>query len=399
MIIRARPKYLKKEFFEYSNVYKEILGYFFNTGRAALRFLLSNLKTFYKLKQPTILIQDFNCQVVLEAALRSEWQPLLIDISDRGDFSISIASIKSLEITPNAILLTHYQGIPNFNYREIAEFCKKNKIILIDDIAQTYMSTIDNVVIGDLSNFSIESYSFDKPITSWKGGKINCINTEDKFKNFLKNQYDSIPQEEDKTAKQDIQYLKKIWSRTKSSDCTEVEMNYMRYRFFLERIPSIKTLNFLYEIKALDLYLFLENRMSKLLNYGRDIDYTPQKLNNYKIDIIEKQKASYKYDPKEVLALERLLKDSGIDILTYPPDININWNRYSILDPDGTIKKIIYNLNIQALNYNWPKPLSDLYKDNKKVIKLSNSFHNSQYASENIVNIPVWSKFFQSLNE
>ena len=395
MIIRARPKYLKTEHFEDLQDDRNQRGFYFNTGRATLLFLLKNLKKYYNIKKPVIVIQSFNCFVVAEAALKAKWDIKLIDISTRGDFSITLDTLKRVE-NVHACLLTHYQGIPNFDYIEIAKYCKKTGIILIEDIAQTYGSSINKAPIGTLGDFSMESYAFDKPFTCWQGGKLNINRSGSKIPTLIQKEYHNLDEENPYRAQKDIEWLELLFSKTGDSSSKKLwlEHNIAKKNFDMGINP--KTLELFYFKPFNLIFKLLLNLVSK--NTLKDY-YLPQKLHPSKIKLINLQKKDYKYDNSEVEALENLLAKNGCNYFRQNlKDVNIHWNRYSILDKDNEIKTLMKSLNVQAQNYNWPQPLHDLYKNNKNVLLESNNFKHSDMASINVINIPVWSNFFQKLN-
>lgn len=396
MIIRARPKYLKTKHFEELENHNTLKGLYFNTGRAALLFLLENLKEYYNLKNPVILIQSFNCFVVAEAALRAGWNIKLVDISSRGDFSITLDTLKKTEDI-DACLLTHYQGIPNFDYIKIADYCKKKDIILIEDIAQTYGSSINNIPVGSLGDFSMESYAFDKPFTAWQGGKLNVNKNDKDLFNLIQEKYQALEGENPDNTKKEIEWLKLLFLKTgdRSTKTLWLEHNLAKRLFDIGINPELVTPFYFKPFNRI-LKLFL-----KLISKNSSEDYyLPQKLDASKINLVNLQKNNYKYDNSQVEALENFLAQNNLNYFRQDlKDVNIHWNRYSVLDKDGRIKELMTNLGVQAQNYNWPLPLHDLYKDNKKVFLESKDYDykESIIASRYIVNIPAWSNFFQKL--
>ncbi|MFC1755881.1 DegT/DnrJ/EryC1/StrS family aminotransferase [Patescibacteria group bacterium] len=394
MIIRAKPKYLD---FENVNLDKidigqEIDTLYFNRGRSALLFLLSNIKRDNKLFKPTIIMQSFNCKVVIEAAHRAGWYVDLLDISYKGDFSISINDLREVEDKPNALLLTHYQGIPNTDYKEIAKYCQNNDILLIEDMAQTYMSSIDNKVVGSLCDFAIESYAFDKPLSCGGGGGLKINNSN--YKNLLLSAYGKIGKECVYKCTSDINWLKykiniikscnsiETWNlQTKSKLLFVIGIDYEKIKGSSSKYFLLKILTFLGKVER-----FTDNYWS----------YIPKKMCEKKKDLLKKQKLCYKHDKKEEEALERILKFWGYkNILNNFTEMDIQWNRYSILDESGKLGKMLLNRSVEAGNHNWPTPLHKMYKHDTKTRQISKTYINSETAADFIVNIPIWSTYFQ----
>ena len=222
MIIRVRPKYLTENFLEEEeisflekNQYSDEL--FFNQGRSALKFFLKNFSIF-KRKKINIAFQSFNCESVFNSAEEADCNIELFDIN-LIDFSATIEEIKKLQIKPDVLILTHYQGIPNLNYIEIADYCDKNDIFLIDDLSQTEGSKIQNIEVGTLSSISIHSFGFDKPFSVYKGGSLKFENfTDTLLKNYLIEAYNKIKIEPKRTSKihlKVLSFLMKYSSETK----------------------------------------------------------------------------------------------------------------------------------------------------------------------------------------
>jgi len=66
--------------------------------------------------------------------------------------------IKSAKSGVKAIIVTHLYGLVTNEIKKIAEFCKKKKIILIEDCAQAHGATINNKKAGTFGNVSTFSF-------------------------------------------------------------------------------------------------------------------------------------------------------------------------------------------------------------------------------------------------
>ena len=120
MKCRAMPKYLvskdiinKELSFNKNN--REL---YFNSGRSALAFLLKNLNL------KNIALQPFNCKAVLEAIKTVNYNPIFLDIK-LTDFSLDFKELVNCKTRIDVLLITHYQGIPNIQYKEIIITVKK----------------------------------------------------------------------------------------------------------------------------------------------------------------------------------------------------------------------------------------------------------------------------------
>jgi dTDP-4-amino-4,6-dideoxygalactose transaminase len=377
MMVRARPKYLDVDNL-YCDSYQITKNeYFFNKGRTALEFYLTVAKKRLN-KSLNILLQDFNCNVVIDAILKSGNNALLTDIN-LIDFSIDFNTIKENINSIDIIILTHYQGIPNKDYISIIELCKQNNIIVIEDMAHTYKSTIDNVEVGTLGDVSIYSYAFDKPFSCYTGGLL-----VDNSKIIdIENEYKELDCETDKNAKIDIEMLKLIYKHTQINNYNKNINQYELIRYFISNGISKGIIEF---ILQKDILMKILRRVVQTKAPNNIL-----RLHKSKISIIKKQIDNFYYQEDIVNSLEQLLLKNGFKIYQNQNSNKIIWNRYSIIDKDKKILNFLLSKNIEIGNFNWSRPLHTRYKKAENIKYLSN-FKNSIYASENIINIPIWRK-------
>lgn len=412
MLRRARPKYLTNEHFQdledKSPLPEDEL--FFISGRSALKFFF-RVYSEYLGKQLAVAMQSFNCKAVILPALETDCRIILLDIN-LDDFSITPNELKSLVLKPDILILTHYQGIPNQQYLEIKHYCEEHSILLVDDCAQTEYSYINNILVGSLSDVILRSFTFDKPFTCYRGGSIDVANLSDtSLKSRIIQEYAKIGYEGPQESNQDIEKLKLIYE-------------YSGQRHYFRMINDYKTMKFLKKYEVLDkvasvlsgsrilkfmyyniFWLLLDNIHIKLVyNLIKQLliqagvvkgEIVVERQDCVKTNLVLKQRLRYHFDDREVSALERFLNHNQIETPKFENCI-VNWNRYSILDKDRRITKLLKQFDIQFGNYNWPIPLHKLYASNKKVIT-TGRYKNSEYASEYVLNIPVWSDFFRNV--
>lgn len=391
MIIRARPRYIKTlELDNIPNYAIDDSELYFNSGRAALKFLLSYLAEKIG-KNISIGLQDFNCEVVVQAALEAGCKVYLFDIN-LTDLSLSYKELKKHIKKIDVLLLTHYQGIPCFEYIEIVELCKKYNVIVIDDLAQTYGSKINNIKVGTLSSYSIYSYAFDKPFSVFSGGKLKVNNKQEL--ESIKIKYKNLPVEKLSDAMNDLNLLLFLYKYTdKGFYLSPIMNNYLLLKFLIRLKLNYSTI---YKI----LTLLNKKTINKLINIINKIIYkfiinnqiTILQMNNKKINFIKDQEKNFKYNYDNVMRVKEICKQ--FDVVTFDNynKAEIYWNRYSVLDKNGDLKEYLIKNNIEVGNYNWPITLSKIYFKNKKVIPLG-SLDNSQFASKHILNIPLWCSY------
>ncbi len=387
MIIRARPKYLEKisDFSTIEDYAVQDNEFYFNTGRAALKFYLIFLSNKLN-KKISIAMQNFNCNVVADAALEANCKLYFLDIK-LTDFSVSCTEVKKIANEIDVLLLTHYQGIPNFEYLEIIKVCQENNILVIEDLAQTYDSSIYNIKVGTQGNVSISSYAFDKPFSAFSGGKLEIINKESNDTEEINNLYICLNEESIKNAKLDLNILFFLYKYTDKNYYINGMDSYLVLKVLIKL--KIKS-HIVYKIATLLKFKLINKIVNKLLSFfinNKNIEVL--RLNKIKINLIKKQEKQYNYIQNKIFIIQKLCKKNNIKIVKNN-DVLIHWNRYSVLDKSGLLKEYFTNKDVQVGNFNWPVTLSKLYFENKNVVIASN-LSNSEYVSKNIINIPIWS--------
>jgi len=390
-IIRAKPRYIKQDYFrkiDEENLVDEN-ELFFNLGRAGLKLLLLSYSKYLN-REITVGMQSFNCRVVADAAIESNCKILLFDIK-LNDFSISIDSLKRCKVKIDVLLLTHYQGIPNEQYEQIAKFCRETDILLIDDISQTENSKINNIEAGSLGDFAIKSFAFDKPFSTLEGGSIIINNSvSNELKEILLNEYNIVPLQNRKKTKNDLKILKFLL------EYSEPEF----YHNGLNNVPALRLYSQFLRLKTIYRFSFFV----KLNSYIRELLKRKNQNKPIRISKLRKDKIS-------LLMLQRFNKIENVNIdqlvkisikLGLKPISNINskiyWNRYSIIDKNNILKNYLNSKNIEAGNYNWPVPLHLLFSENKRFI-IKGDYSNSEFCSQNILNIPIWRELKFNDNE
>ncbi len=376
LVVRSRPKFIDENVFLNSCLTDDSEELFFNYGRSALYFLLTNFKQYYN-KVPVVGIQSFNCSVVIDAILQSGCKALLTDIK-LSDFSISLEEVKQIGDEIDILLLTHYQGIPNSDYIEIIEYCRDHSICVVDDVSQTENSYINDVLVGSLGDFSIHSFSFDKPFTCLFGGSLKYTDTTDLFfRELLNRSYKELDIEAN--SDKDIETLKFLLENTSLNRYNEnvgkiTFVSTLIRRGFSQKLVSLVCRN--------DFFFKIVRRLiSKSPNSEKVI--IPQKLGRQKIDLVLNQRQRFVHIP-----LHDSIKAFFNDDRTFS-GCKISWNRYSIIDRESKFKEKLLLLGIECGNFNWSKTLEQLYAKEDCVIT-TRVYKNSDYCSNNILNIPIW---------
>ena len=92
---------------------------------------------------------------------------------DNETFCLSLNEIKKLKTNnTKAIMLVHFGGYVSTDAIEIRDYCKQNKIYLIEDCAHSIGSKINNVNCGNIGNVGCFSFFSTKTITTGEGGML-----------------------------------------------------------------------------------------------------------------------------------------------------------------------------------------------------------------------------------
>jgi len=390
MIVRARPKYLTSEMIdlhanEDDSVSSRANCLYFNYGRTALQFLLKELKKYYK-KPLVVGIQSFNCEVVVEATIDSGNEVLFMDI-EKEFFSISLTSLQRIGDKIDVLILTHYQGIPNPYYLEIVAYCQQSEIFMIEDCAQTEKSSIAGKVVGTLSSAKLESYSFDKPHTTYEGGALILNESLPvKFREKLLSSYAKLPIESNRKIIADLKTLKWLLINTTT-------IKYHKYLPYskIHRLIYCNVPSFIISI------IYARNPFSsitrRLVNYmsPRDMILAKpiERMGAQKIKLLEKQGEWFADDQDVWQQWERIASSLGLTT-GFAKEMCIHWNRYSVLDDtDGSLKSFCKGIGVEAENYNWPQPMHEKYRERSEC-HLEGTYENTVFCCIYIVNLPCW---------
>ena len=380
MKYRAKPKFvLNTDFLEAFNpVQKNKKAtnnneLFFNSGRNGLTFLLKFLKV------KSVGLQSFNCIAVLDAIKKADCNPIYFDVK-LSDFSISIEELYKNKKDPDVLILTHYQGIPNLDYLEIVEYCKSKKIILIEDIAQSHGSNINGLIVGSQGDYSICSFALDKPFTCFEGGSLQMKQKND----ALLEQYSKLSSENNKKAKIDIKKVKFYhFFYTEKNYSKNLENKKELWEFLLHYF----TIHSVFRIMKSKLLSAILYRLIKVFKY-KSASEEILRLSKFKINLVRLQRGRFDFNKNNAF---KIIQDFNItlhkDLLR--KDLNIYWNRLSVLDKSGELSKKFRQNKVDCGNYNWPQPLHTINNVNKQ-FQQTNKFVNSELASNYILNIPCW---------
>ena len=174
---------LTKEAKNKSNYFKN--RFYYNSARSAFFTLLKSLN----LKQDeVILFPSYIGQSPVEGSgvfdpirnLKLNYKFYKIN----QDLSVNFEDIKSITKTTKIkiLFLIHYFGFPQKDVEIIADYCKRNNIILIEECAHSLLSTIKNEQTGSFGDFAL--FSIHKICSAQNGGFLQVNNNNFEFERF-----------------------------------------------------------------------------------------------------------------------------------------------------------------------------------------------------------------------
>jgi perosamine synthetase len=121
-----------------------------------------------------VLTQALTCYAIEEAILRTGATPVFVDIEKDG-LNLSMESLVTAHEkvqNPKAVIIQNTLGVPA-DIRKIREWCDKNKLILIEDLAQSIGAVSDEgKLLGSYGDAIVLSFGRDKVIDAVSGGAV-----------------------------------------------------------------------------------------------------------------------------------------------------------------------------------------------------------------------------------
>jgi perosamine synthetase len=132
--------------------------------------------------------------------------PVFADV-DKHTFNISPESIKKVITSrTKAIITVALYGLSP-DYDAICEICNKHELSLIEDNAETFLSTYKSKYVGEYGHFSSFSFQASKHLTAGEGGMLltNDENLANKARQFSSLGYAGVSAKQGKITREDIQ--------------------------------------------------------------------------------------------------------------------------------------------------------------------------------------------------
>jgi perosamine synthetase len=99
-------------------------------------------------------------------------KPVFVDIPAFDDLTIDLEAIK---LSPNTkgLMVAHLFGTACSNIEQVAEYCRANKLFLIEDASQALFITNGKTHCGMFGDIGTFSFYADKTITTAEGGYVS----------------------------------------------------------------------------------------------------------------------------------------------------------------------------------------------------------------------------------
>lgn len=137
------------------------------SGSSALFHLLKSLNL-----KPTdeIVLSSFNCEKILVAIKLLKLPYKFVDIS-LETLSPTLENYKkTVSGKTKVIIHPHLWGYVSSDFVKTVNWCKKNNIILIEDIASSYSLSFKNKKLGSYGDYCFGSFNHTKPLDLGTGG-------------------------------------------------------------------------------------------------------------------------------------------------------------------------------------------------------------------------------------
>ncbi len=152
------------------------------SGTAALHVILKaiNIK-----KKDRVIIPNYSCSANINSVSQCNAKAIVVEVeSETLGLDFNLVKKAFLKYKPKAIQLVHIYGCPARDTQKIVNFCKKNKIILIEDGSESLGAKIGSKKVGQFGDASIFSLRSEKMLGVGEGAII-CTNDKRLYEKVL----------------------------------------------------------------------------------------------------------------------------------------------------------------------------------------------------------------------
>lgn len=359
-MIEANKQNLEKKISKYfDRKYCLLTG----NGTTSMYLFFATLK-----KKSIILFPAITCMQAVNAAIFAGHKILYTDVSIN---SFAMEYENFLEVVKNkkidVVVPTHIFGHV-VELSKIINYCNKNNILVLEDATQSMGGKIENKKVGSFGDASVMSFGYSKIIDCGGGG---CILTDhlDLYKKIKKQEF-LIP-------KKPVNYINKINQYKKFY---YINKKKLKKNIFCEKL-------FLHQKKKKNLFIYkidltTINKILKKIETIRSIlKIRKENYNLYKYNLSKKKIIIPKLSKHSVSwRFNFLLKNKRNELVEFLRKINIDVSTW-----------------YPSLHY-YPKQMSDLYRNSKKIEKNIVNLWTDEYQSTDKVkkNISIINSYFKN---
>jgi dTDP-4-amino-4,6-dideoxygalactose transaminase len=364
----------------------------FSSGRSALKWLLSGLRQ-RRGRPLTVAVQAFTCEAVVCAIEESGNSIAFVDV-DASTCSTPAAVVEAC--SADVFVLTHLFGLPNPDYVAIANLCEARGILLIEDLAQSAGASISGYDLGSLGDFSIFSFAFDKPVSTYQGGMLRVGRRQDAAE--WRRSFARLPAESETTGLTDLAALYFLFLETDpgryrfgalfpSLACATIARLARSYRrkhaltSAAARVPG---------------YRIAERVWAGVLHRSPIIVRRMSVTKRRYLDVLLTDLPNLAHLRRQWLALARTelaVSEPSVDLPATPAHGAPAPARLAVLVAPGERQRLIDRFaraGMEAGAFNWPYVAVDLAK-RSVVPNRAESFPQSRILAARILNLPLWS--------
>lgn len=104
---------------------------------------------------------------------------VLADCESEDDWNVSLKRLQAVVTEKTkAVIIVHFAGNPCRDIEKIADFCREQKISLIEDVAHAPGAKLNNNMCGTFGDFGCFSFFTNKNLSMGEGGFILCRSQE-----------------------------------------------------------------------------------------------------------------------------------------------------------------------------------------------------------------------------
>lgn len=309
-------------------------------GRASTGIYLI-LKHFFS--DVEVLVPANICYAAVYPIIYSDNKPRFCDV-DKESGNITFKIFKE-NVSPRvkATIIPHMYGNPVRDIKKIADYCKENEILLVEDCASAMGAVVDGVVVGSFGDYSIFSTGYSKTIDLGYGGFI--LSNNDLY--CEKEMYSELPLINDSISGRISEFSKK-YRAFRNSVNESTKKDFIVYAksdlrdLFLHKCGTDYVTLLEHSLNELD--KTIRRRVSDNDEYDKHISYSNRILRSYKYPngSVPWRKSIFVSD-KYRDSLVHYLLSNKVPVSDWYPSIAILFDDYKTYENINSMEKTILN--------------------------------------------------------